>query len=142
MIASNNDYDELTRIQSEYTETASAFRHYSALRFIILATFFALVGIILQAVVAARQANFESLIWMAKTVGLLMSLVFWFFESRVTSYITFLDRRLAELEKRLGFNVYSGRTSFNKLNWLRTATVTTILYTLITVFWIASFFIL
>ncbi|PZO44937.1 MAG: hypothetical protein DCF19_00040 [Pseudanabaena frigida] len=126
--------------QAEYSELCSAFRHYSGLRFAVLAVFFGLLGGAVQANVSAAQANQFFMAIATKAIGLLMTLAFWFFEYRVSSYILYLEEQLARVEKSLGYIIYSGRRSKSRLLFIKTPMITTVIYGLVTFFWLFSFF--
>lgn len=127
--------------QHEYSELCLTLRHYSALRFAILTVFFAVTGGLTAIGFepgGVRPGGFLSIA--VGTGGLLSVLVFWIFEERLIAYMRHHENRASELEKHLGYNVYSGRPK-SRLPFVKTPVATRLLYVLVAVFWLLSLFV-
>lgn len=125
---------------AHYTELCSAFRHYSNLRFAVFAVFFALQGGVVQSVITAIQAAQSFIEIASKIVGLLICLIFWFFENVIISYINFLDDQLETVEKKLGYSIYTSRGVRRSFRFIKISVATNLVYGVIAIFWLLLFF--
>ena len=93
---------------SEYVQLCLTIRHYSALRFAMRTLFLVLfVGL---AVIGFGIVPQQSLLVMAtaKTLGFLATCFFWACEKNAARYMSHMQERAAELEKLLGYRLWSG----------------------------------
>jgi hypothetical protein len=76
-----------------------------------------------------------------KLAGLLITFVFWIYEVRIAAYMKHFEKRVSELEGRLGYNIYSGRLKMRSpLPFVRSQVATPLLFICFAVFWIAFLF--
>ncbi|MDW8305432.1 MAG: hypothetical protein RML33_11425, partial [Acidobacteriota bacterium] len=120
------------------SELGQAMRHYSALRFAILTVFFALVGGLITISFDALSAN-QFMIVATRVGGLIGTLAFLVFEYRLEVYMSHFENRAAELEKALGYNIYTGRKQ-GGVRFISTPLAIRLLYFAVIIFWIVSFF--
>ncbi len=134
------DMEDSTRLKDEYHELGQTMRHYSALRFAMLTVFFALVvGII---TISFDATNADKFVMISTRIGgLIVTLAFWVFEYRLEVYMRHFERRVADLETALGYNIYTGR-KFGGVRFINTPLAIRILYFSVLVFWATSLFIL
>lgn len=123
--------------QEEFQEIGQLIRHYSNLRFAVLTVFLGFLG---GAVTIGANLQIQAVssfyILSIKAAGLLGTLVFWYFEWRIGQTFVHLEKRVEKLEKKLGYKTYTGRLSIK----LKTPYIMTILYGIVFIFWILSFF--
>lgn len=123
---------------SEYVELGLALRHYSALRFAIFTVFIAILGGLM--IMSSDISPTRQFLTLATRVGgLLITGAFWIFEYRLETYMKHFEQRVAELEKSLGYNIYSGRHKSGS-RWLRTPIAIQIIFLAVALFWVLSFF--
>lgn len=126
--------------QHEYGELCLTLRHYSALRFAILTVFFAVTGGLTALAFGSGSQQPGQFLSIAVAIGGLLSVfVFWTFETRLIAYMHYFEGRAAELERQLGYQIYSGRPR-SKLSFVRTPVATRLLYVVVAIFWALSFF--
>lgn len=126
----------------EYSEICSALRHYSALRFAVLTVFFALLAGLVTVVFGDFQQNQQSINFIdksAKIGGIFGTFIFWIFEERILSTMRYLERRVSDLEGYLGYKQYSPQRRRTFL-YIKTQYATRMLYIMIGMFWVLSFF--
>lgn len=128
--------DNRENLQGEYDQLAQTARHYSNLRFAMLTVFLALVGVLVSFDSSAiDQFRFYSI----RIGGLISTLVFWMFEYRLEVYMAHFERRFEHLERKLGYNVYTGRKE-GGIRLIRTPFAVRILFLAVTIFWVLSLF--
>ena len=121
--------------QDELKELGSQIRHYSNLRFAILTVFFAFLGGAITIGTSLQQQSVnEFYIISVKIAGLLGTIVFWYFEWRLASFLENYEARADEIEKQLKYQVYSGRLKVR----IKTSWVTGVLYLVVLLFWILA----
>jgi hypothetical protein len=127
-------------LQHEYAELGAAMRHYSALRFAILTVFFALVGGLIS--ISFSPSNTNQFVMISTRIGgLVETLAFWVFEYRLEIYMRHFEHRAKELEKALGYNIYTGRKQ-GGFRFISTPLAIRGLYLAVIIFWVVSFFII
>lgn len=124
--------DEQHLLKHEYSEINQNFRHYSALRFAILTVYFAGTGILLSVTFGTTSNTTESLRFLAKVGGLVITIVFLIFEHILNEYLRHFAKVAVELEKSLGYRQFSTRPAFR----VQTRHATYSLYFLLTLFWV------
>lgn len=119
----------------ELKEIGHQLRHYSSLRFAILTVFFAFLGGAVSIGTTLQQQQIQDFyVISVKLGGFLGTLVFWFFEMRIGRNFVRYEIRADEIEKQLGFHVYSGRLNVT----IKTPWVTAVLYSAVLIFWILA----
>ncbi|HET6425371.1 MAG TPA: hypothetical protein VFG20_16910 [Planctomycetaceae bacterium] len=119
----------------EFNELSSALRHYSALRFAILTLFFAVTGGNVTFLYGTDDVPLF-VIAASKLAGIVVTVVLWYFEYRIQDEFLHLERRLASVESKLGYDVYTRRSRYRfNLFWL-----TSLLYGVVLLFWLVSLF--
>lgn len=134
-IASIPTMQSKERLMQEFTEIGNSIRHYSALRFAILTLFFAFAGGTISFVYGEHPPSEVLAKVGTQIAGIVGSLVLWFFEYRLQEEFLHLERRSAQIEQQLEYNVYKRRTLLRiRMFWL-----TSLLYGGVVLFWCLSF---
>lgn len=102
----------------------------------MLTLFFAFAGACISFVYSENPARQTFVVFAARIAGIGGSAVLWFFEWRIQGEFLHLERRAAELEQHLGYDVYTRRTRVR----IRMFWVTSVLFCGVILFWCASFF--
>src|SRR5574337_811625 len=122
-------------LDPEYVQVCLTIRHYSALRFAMRALFLVLCiglavigfGIILQQSFLVKAT--------AKAFGFLVTCFFWACERNAARYMSHMQERAAELEKLLGYRLWSGMPQ--SVYWfVGPSFVTPLIYGMIALFWL------
>jgi len=129
-------------VRNEYEQLSQTHKHYSGLRYAILTVFFAITagfvsvsfGQTMSALTATSFLNIA-----AKIGGICTTYAFWSLEERLDAYLKHFDQRLLALEEILGYQIYSRRPKYHR-PFLRTQMATRLLYSIVAVFWVVSFF--
>jgi hypothetical protein len=119
----------------EYAEVCLTLRHYSGLRFGMRTLFLAiLVGLAVVGFGIIPQQSFlvKSA---AKAFGLLMTAFFWVSEKNAARYMSHLQERASQLEKALGYRLWSAMPKA-AYGFFRGAFIVPLVYASIALFWI------
>ena len=119
--------------QHEYTELSLTFRHYSTLRFAVLTVFFAVVGALASVAFGVTKPGSPAIAQYAKVAGLIVSLAFFLLEVLIEKYLRYFVSLALELERELGYKVFSGRP---QSKFLQTRFATWGLFLLIILSWL------
>lgn len=95
-------------LRHEYTEILETYRHHSNLR---VATFSVFIAIMAgMSLVAFGNDQFgQNAATISRVTGILVILIFWTYEERLTSLVQYFLRTAAKLEQPLGYTLCSGR---------------------------------
>ena len=119
----------------EYVQLCLSIRHYSALRFAMRTLFLVLfIGLAVIGFGVVPQQSF----WVmatAKTLGFLATCFFWACEKNAARYMSHMQERATELEKLLGYRLWSGMPQ--SVYWfVGPPFVTPLVYGVIALFWL------
>jgi hypothetical protein len=127
-----NDKEEL---RHEYTETSSDLRNHANLRFSVFTVYLAAIGGLSSVAFGYLETKYikaeTQQLW-GRLGGLLVSLLFFYYELRIQSLINNNLRTLRELELLLNYNHFRGRDSWGKL---RSHTATKCFFGIVIAFW-------
>jgi hypothetical protein len=119
-------------LRQEYSEVNNYIRSHSNLRFTIFTVYLAALGGLFSIELFASKYGDEQIKLFGKFGGLLVTLLFFFYELRIQSLIDHNIKTGKELEIALGYNNIRSRPS-----WLfRTSYMTTIVFLVLIVCWI------
>ena len=130
-----NAGNEPEALKHEYSEVCGDLRNHANLRFNSFTVYLAAVGgigTIAFGVVDNQSANNK--LW-ARIGGLIVSLLFFYYELRIQSLINNNIRRATAIEGHLGYNHFRCRPSWK---FLRTHYGTRIFFIAVIIFWIGS----
>lgn len=122
-------------LRHEYTQINEDIRHYSNLRFAIFTVYFAALGGLISVAFGlfeVKAGNPEQVMFWGRVGGLLVTLLFFYYEVRIQSFINHSFRRGRELEPLLGYKRISTRPSWGKF---RSHHATIIFFLTLIVFW-------
>jgi hypothetical protein len=119
----------------EYSEVLLTFRHYSALRFVVLTVFLAIVGVLASVVSGVTAVKPPALHLWAKIAGLLVSLAFFMLEFLIERYINYVADRAKALDEELGYWHFRGRPASKMF---KTRHATWPMFGFIILFWVSS----
>lgn len=119
----------------EYVQLCLTIRHYSALRFAMRTLFLVLfIGLAVIGFGIIPQQSFLVKAT-AKTFGFLATCFFWACEKNAARYMSHMQERAAELEKLLGYHLWSGMPQ--SVYWfVGPSVVTPLVYGGIALFWL------
>lgn len=128
---------ELARV--EYTEVCTNFRHYSNLRFGILAVCLGTFIFLAVSIMNGNSTTHPILLSFLKIVGLLTTAVFWRYQDITMKHLAYYSARAKELETTLGYKNLSTRPTPER--WFsRMDLATQLLYGMLLLFWVSAFF--
>lgn len=121
----------------EYKDVSANMRQYANMRFGQLTLFIA-TNAAMVAAAFKPAAQVAAPRWTIRTIGILLSVVFWLLESRSTAYWNVFMDRAKELERDLSFSQYLNRPDPPELVGLKTNATNAIhlLFVSIVAFWI------
>lgn len=94
--------------EQEYVQICLTIRHYSALRFAMRTLFLILcIGLVVIGFGMIPQQSFLAKAT-AKAFGFMVTCFFWACERNAARYMSHMQERAAELEKLLGYRLWSG----------------------------------
>lgn len=128
---------ELAKV--EYTEVCTNFRHYSNLRFGILAVCFGTFIFLAVSLVNVNPGMHPILLSFLKVIGLLITAVFWRYQDIAMTHLAYYGAKAKELETTLGYKNLSTRPTPER--WFsRMDLATQLVYGALLLFWVSSFF--
>jgi len=119
----------------EYAHASENIRHYQTTRFSLLTVFIAVSAGLLTVLSATSNSPSGYLSLTLKVAGLATTLLFWILQERTMAYWYHFVLRAAELERSLGYRLYSVRPEAGLLtsnNALR------LFFLIIALFWVAT----
>lgn len=124
-------------VRYEYEDVCENIRHYSNLRFAVFSVFSVVIGGMIAMAFSSGQFIANGSI-LAKVGGLLITLVFWNFEERVTDFLIYFQSRARELESLLNYSQISLKPRA-KFPVFDTMHVVRMFFAILTVFWAYAF---
>ncbi len=121
--------------KDEYMDASNNLRQFQSLRFAQLTVFLAIIGVILNLLFGGSATTVPARVFLLKSAGLILTLLFWVQQERTMLWWTHFVRRAAELEEELGFKQYSTRPPSGMLS---SFSAMRMFFILLTLFWIAS----
>lgn len=95
-------------LRHEYAEVLQNYRHHSNLRFGAFSIFIAIMAGV--SLVAFGRGQFgQSASAIARIAGVLVILIFWLYEERLTTLVQYLIGKAVELERPLGYTLFAER---------------------------------
>lgn len=126
--------------KGEYAEVCANFRHYSSLRFGIWAVYFGALILLASPLLLNHGASMHpTILIFLKIFGLLTTAVFWRYQEATMTQLAHYSARAKELEAALGYKNLATRPA-PKLWFLRMDFATQLLYGVLILFWISTFF--
>lgn len=117
-------------ILEEYKEAGNNMRHFSNMRVAVLTISLAINGVLLEKLANNKEDVLKFSVFI---LGIISTLVFFVFESRVTTYYHHYQDRAKELEKILNFAQYLKKPPIARIN---ATFVTKLLYLSFIIIWI------
>jgi hypothetical protein len=121
----------------EYIEICLTIRHYRSLRFAMRTLFLAIsIGLAVVGLgIIPDQTSLAKTV--AKTLGVFVTGFFWVAERNSARYMAHLEERAIDLEKTLGYRLWSGMPG-SKWRFLGGAFITALVYAGLVLFWFGT----
>jgi hypothetical protein len=139
----NQDQSALRNVDGlrhEYSEVNNDIRNHTNLRFTIFTVYLLALGGLLSiafGLVETKSANPDQLKRIGRIGGLLVTLLFFFYEVRLQSLINHHFDIAKQLERTLGYTHISTRHSWR---WYRTHHITIVFFLIMIAFWVKMVF--
>jgi hypothetical protein len=137
MTNSTTHHDEKQEaLRHEYSEVCSDIRNHSILRFNVFTVYLAAIGGISSIAFGIFEIKYNDpekvKVW-ARIGGLIVTMLFFYYELRIQSLIDHNVFRLKVLEEGLGYNHYRSRPSWS---WWRTQNATRVFFLALVLLWV------